>query len=315
LARGLAFAKIIHLLILISLLLSLQIAYAQTQTEPPILTVYLDGYTQVDQTIKLNQQVLSFNLTIPAKMYQNFLAVDENDLPFEYAIGDNSVLIFNIGSPQVFVSYLTQDYTNKTGNYWTVTFDYPDSKVLILPKNASIITINAIPELIENTDGSFRLTMPPGLTEITYTTEHVLSAQDEDPDQTIGLSQWLILSIVVVSISVSLAVGRLYLHKHQARSKTQPKPDQSQKEVDIDKIFSKNRELRQDEKQVINYLASKDGKAFEAELFELLNLPRTTTWRLIRRLEGLEIVTIKKSRRQNVVLIRDKYLKKQEKNT
>jgi uncharacterized membrane protein len=62
--------------------------------------------------------------------------------------------------------------------------------------------------------------------------------------------------------------------------------------------------------KVVQFLAGKHGRAFEAELFEFLSLPRTTTWRLIKRLEGMEIVEVKKSRRQNIVLIRQRYLKK-----
>jgi len=65
-----------------------------------------------------------------------------------------------------------------------------------------------------------------------------------------------------------------------------------------------------EEVQVIRFLAEKHGTAFEAELYEKLNLPRTTTWRLLKRLEKMEIVDIRKSRRQNIVSIRKKYMKK-----
>jgi len=68
--------------------------------------------------------------------------------------------------------------------------------------------------------------------------------------------------------------------------------------------------LRPEEIKVIRFLAEKNGTAFEAELYEKLNLPRTTTWRLLKRLEKMAIVDIRKSRRQNVVSIRKKYMKK-----
>jgi uncharacterized membrane protein len=70
--------------------------------------------------------------------------------------------------------------------------------------------------------------------------------------------------------------------------------------------------LRPEEVQVIRFLAEKNGTAFEAELYEKLNLPRTTAWRLLKRLEKMEIVDIRKSRRQNIVAIRKKYMKKQQ---
>jgi uncharacterized membrane protein len=68
--------------------------------------------------------------------------------------------------------------------------------------------------------------------------------------------------------------------------------------------------LRSEEVKVIRFLAEKHGTAFEAELYQTLNLPRTTTWRLLKRLEKMEIIDIRKSRRQNIVSVRRKYMKK-----
>jgi uncharacterized membrane protein len=94
------------------------------------------------------------------------------------------------------------------------------------------------------------------------------------------------------------------------RRKKHPQPENLEDEMDIEKIFEREKYLRPEEIQVIRFLGEKKGTAFEAELYEKLNLPRTTTWRLLKRLEKMEIVDIKKSRRQNVVSIRRKYLKK-----
>ena len=95
------------------------------------------------------------------------------------------------------------------------------------------------------------------------------------------------------------------------RKKPQPpQPKEAVDEVDVDKLFEREKYLRPEEVQVIQFLAEKHGTAFEAELYEKLNLPRTTTWRLLKRLEKMEIVDIRKSRRQNIVSIRKKYMKK-----
>jgi uncharacterized membrane protein len=285
---------------------------AQTQIPNSLdLTVYLDGFVQVDQTVEFNQPVLSFNLTLLSKTFQNLLIVDENNLPQEYTINDNIAAIYNVGSTEIAISYLTQDLTTKSGKYWTITTDYPQSKVLIMPKNTSIISVNNVPNLIETVDDSLRLTMPMGLTEVIYTTEHAFVEQNKITTEASGLEgAWPIALAIVLVLIVPASLTWVWLQKRKKTAKPKTKKDEKQDEVDLEKLLSKHRELRQDEKQVIEHLATKNGKAFEAELFELLNLPRTTTWRLIRRLEGLEIVHIKKSRRQNIVLIREKYLKK-----
>jgi uncharacterized membrane protein len=258
--------------------------------------------------MQFNQPVLSFNVTLLSETIQNLLIVDENNLPLEHIINGDVAAIYNIGSTKIVLSYLTQNLTTKAGPYWTITTDYPESIELVLPQNASIISINTVPDLIENLNGSLKLTMPNGLTEIIYTTSHTLADQNAISSSN-NSEQWLLAAAAVIVIIILLTLTGVWLQKRKKITKPKLKKEEKQ-EVDLEKILNKNRELRQDETQVIKYLANKNGKAFEAELFELLNLPRTTTWRLIRRLEGLEIVHIKKSRRQNIVLIRDKYLKK-----
>ena len=56
---------------------------------------------------------------------------------------------------------------------------------------------------------------------------------------------------------------------------------------------------------VIEFLAEKDGKAFEAEIRERFpDMPRTSLWRLVRRLEGLELVEIKRIGLENQVQLK-----------
>jgi uncharacterized membrane protein len=53
------------------------------------------------------------------------------------------------------------------------------------------------------------------------------------------------------------------------------------------------------------FLAEKEGKAFEAEIRQRFpDMPRTSLWRLIRRLEGLEIVEVKKIGLENQVQLK-----------
>lgn len=306
----------ILVILLIIFLSTPNIVSAQTQILNSLtLTIYLDGFTQIDQIIELNQPVLSFNLTFLAKTCQNLLVIDENGLPLEYSITGNDAVIYNVGSTKIDISYLTQDLTSKMGKYWTLSIDYPESKVIVFPKNSSIISINSVPDLIESTDDSLRLTMPSGLTEVTYTADHFSDEQNKNTVEGSSFNQWpLAVVVLALSLTVPITLAGFWLLKRN-KNKPKPKTEEPSNEVDLEKLFRRHRELSQDETKVLNFLASKHGKAFEAEVFELLNLPRTTTWRLIRRLEGLEIVYVKKSRRQNIVLIRDKYLNNPQKSS
>ena len=71
------------------------------------------------------------------------------------------------------------------------------------------------------------------------------------------------------------------------------------------KIFKIHQQLNREEKEVIKFLAEKQGNAFEAEIREHFpDLPRTSLWRLVRRLEKLEIVKVKKIGNENRVELR-----------
>ncbi|UCC58164.1 MAG: hypothetical protein JSW14_07385 [Candidatus Bathyarchaeum sp.] len=70
----------------------------------------------------------------------------------------------------------------------------------------------------------------------------------------------------------------------------------------VEKLFKVNPHLMKEEKDVIRFLAEKEGKAFEAEIRERFpEIPRTSLWRLVRRLEKLEIVKVKKIGLENRV--------------
>ncbi len=77
--------------------------------------------------------------------------------------------------------------------------------------------------------------------------------------------------------------------------------------VDVEKIL-KRYDLREAEQRAIHLLADRGGHLFEAELYQALGLPRTSTWRLVRRLEGMGIVDVQKFRDQNRISVRKRYM-------
>jgi len=58
---------------------------------------------------------------------------------------------------------------------------------------------------------------------------------------------------------------------------------------------------------VLKYLAEYGGEAFANEIRERFDLPRTSGWRLIRRLERYEIVEERKLGGQSLISIKPEY--------
>jgi uncharacterized membrane protein len=265
------------------------------------LTAYLDGFVQVNHELTLNQPYPTINVSLIGETYEDMLVVDEQNLPLDYAIANSEAVIYSLNATEITLTYFTQDLTAKTGKYWTLTADAPANATVMLPETVSIISINNVPELIENANGKIILVMPAGTVEITYIAEHELDARTQNPDLT------PLITALLLSVAFPIVASAIWLLK---RKKPPLKPAESTSEVDTKKLFEKHRDLRQEEIQVISFLAEKHGTAFEAELYEKLNLPRTTTWRLLKRLQTMGIVDITKSRRQNTISIKKKYLKK-----
>jgi len=64
----------------------------------------------------------------------------------------------------------------------------------------------------------------------------------------------------------------------------------------------KIRELTEDEREIVDYIREKGGKILEAELREKFShIPRTTLWRIVRRLEKKGIIRVKKIGLQNFI--------------
>lgn len=82
--------------------------------------------------------------------------------------------------------------------------------------------------------------------------------------------------------------------------------------IDLNKIFTEKQYLRQEDKDAINYLAEKGGEAFESEIREKFQLPKTTVWRLVKRLEREDLVEVKKAGGQNLIRIREEFTRTEE---
>jgi uncharacterized membrane protein len=99
-------------------------------------------------------------------------------------------------------------------------------------------------------------------------------------------SAYTIIFIVIVTIISYLIIQR----RRASRS---------------EEIFKEHPHLRQEDRNVIEFLETSGGKAFESEIRDNFpEIPKTSLWRLIKRLEKMEIVSIKRIGLQNQVILK-----------
>ena len=109
-------------------------------------------------------------------------------------------------------------------------------------------------------------------------------------------------------VVIGLAVFILMRRRGKSEPKSSPKKSKEvEGAVNLDAIFSKNLDLRVDDKEVIRFLSERGGEAFANEIRERFDIPRTTAWRMIRRLIGMGIVEEKKIGGQSLIFIVKKY--------
>jgi uncharacterized membrane protein len=80
-------------------------------------------------------------------------------------------------------------------------------------------------------------------------------------------------------------------------------------DVDLARI-AKERQLREDDFKLMEVLAENGGEAFESLVRERFDLPKTTIWRMAKRLEKDGYISVETVAGQNLLKVRPEYLKK-----
>jgi uncharacterized membrane protein len=139
-----------------------------------------------------------------------------------------------------------------------------------------------------------------------FATQAITKAEEAESFTSEETDSWLVYGIFGAILILSIVLFGFFF----ARSRRKPKVVEVKKKkrrIDAERIFRVHKDLMPEEKQAIQFLVEKNGEAFEAELYDYVKLPRTTTWRLVKRLEGMGIIKRSKFRRQNLIRIKRKY--------
>ncbi len=356
------------------LLLLAHTGYAQQPftSESLTVTVYTDGTVHVEYVVAVSPDAPSVDVRLLGETFESLTVADEDGFPLEYELLNSILTVITLGSSQVTISYDTADLTNKTGKYWTLSFNSPVEAVIILPPEAVIISLSCVPESIESREGRTILTMPKGTLEVTYTIsivgtrEHaaVLIGEAEEaiskakaagidveeaeellkkakeafdagdyaqaesfakqarelaeqaaietpitpppakPSPPFPQAAWTVGGALAAVILIILVVLVLRRRGKAASFSSLPEPFK----VSLDRIFREHGEaLRHEDREALQVIAESGGRMFESELRERLRLPKTSLWRLVRRLEKLGVVEVRKVGGQNLVCVKPEY--------
>jgi len=262
-------------------------AQSPFEVESIDLTVYRDGLVHITQTLIVDDLAPEVTLPLLSTSVENLIVLDESQLAVDYEINGGNLTVFTLGAERVLVEYDTVSLTRKEAEVWTLIADNPYNLTVFLPQNATVIYLNQMPTAIDTSGTKIKLSLYPSQWEISYVLPLLPDDGTEDGAPLPGIPiEYLIAAIAVVTVVVLSAL--LIVRRRRGPN--------------VEKTIKAHPELKQEDKEVIEFLAEKGGKAFEAEIRERFpDMPRTSLWRLVRRLERLEIVEVKRIGLENQV--------------
>jgi len=256
--------------------------------------IYRDGVVHVTQEIISDEVSTQIEVQLLSVNVENLGVFDQNNLAVDYALDEQDLVIYSFGASQIQVEYDTDAITNKEKEVWTLLLDTPYNVTVNFPINSTIVYLNGVPKAIDTSNGEIKLQLNPGQWEVSYILQFIIDNQDNQSsiqDGTVVFPLELIILLAAV-ISITGIAIILFILKKKNR-------------FNIKKTFNENPQLMKEDREVIEFLVENQGKAFEAEIRKRFpDVPRTSLWRLVKRLEKLEIVEVKKIGLENQVILK-----------
>ncbi len=286
-------------LIIVTATIPLQNSFSSTKTLD--LIIFQDGSTHVSSLIEVNPLEPDFTVNLFGNSIDNLVAVAENDFLLSTEITGSTVLVETFGSSTISLDYDTHDLVSKEGRIWTFSIEAPSDYTLLVPQNSIIVGISALPQNMELINEQTKLSFQNGPNEINYILGTPTSSSISEP-----LDNSLIF--IGGAIASAVIIGATFLRKFQRTSKkietTQTKTEPIETS-DPENIFRLRPNLREDDKEIINFIFNNGGQALESELRKKFLQPRTTMWRAVKRLERQGIIEIVKKDLQNLIKLRN----------
>ncbi|RLE76289.1 MAG: hypothetical protein DRZ80_01260, partial [Thermoprotei archaeon] len=268
----------IALAIVVLLIVFIMPVSAQNIEEYKII-VYDDGWVTVNMVFS-SEGLDILNVTLLGKP-EMITVTDQNYEPLDYDVemGVNSyfLVVYSFGAEKINITYSTQSLTSKEAEIWNINLESNTTFTVFMPKNSFILEITEIPLSIEEKDEFIVLTMPPGNHTISYT---IMPSKDKDQK----MQNMLILQLGFFMILIAFISAYFLVKKYRVK-----------------KIFEKISEVDRD---IIEVLKRKGGKAYQHEIARELEIPKTTLWRHILRLSEEGIVDIKKEGKYNLIILK-----------
>ena len=272
-------------------------------------------YDTADLVTK-NGKIWSFNIDTPFDysilLPKNTVIVGMNTYPLNMQIVDEQSLI-SLPSGPAEISYVF----GVLGTAQTATLAIEKAQVLIDQINkekietpmASAKLAEAVSTFDEGKFSSAEILANEAKNIATQEQQTALSNPGSTPNNPLTSIGGTIVGITATIGTIAGAVVTVALLIKRAKSAVKKTAELLLKDAnyvppDKETIFRLKPDLRQEDKDIVTFISENGGQVFESELRKKFLLPRTTTWRAVKRLEREGIVEIDKIDQQNRIRLR-----------
>jgi uncharacterized membrane protein len=218
---------------------------------------------------------IAFTVTLP----KNTTILDMSEVPIEITFIDQQAILTMPSNLQT-ISYIVGTITPKERARETL-----DTVAAIIANiAASGVNTAAAEDILQTAETAFST---GNYAEAEKFANDALELAYELQDQAQSFPTPLLL--LASGSAVSLTLG-LFLVRRRREEK-----------IDVEAVLREYPWLRSDQREVVRFLAEKRDGIFESDLRKAFDLPKSSMWRLIKRLEDEEIVTVRQLRGQNYI--------------
>jgi len=292
------------------------------------IEVYEDGWSEVTHIItNINSEFINVSI---AKDAEFLLVLDFSEEPLDYKLNDGKITIYSENLTGIKVIYYTQSFTSKnTEGVWAFNLltDANETNI-ILPAYSTILGFEETPSKIKMENNKISLSFNSkkisfyyiielpiiSETKITHTTTQTkpsetlktyLKTETRFITQTISNKTTVITSLImhtfietITKTETIFGLNIFYIIILLIIIAI----------IVIIFLLKKRREimheyLTEEEEAIINILKKRDG-IYQSELIEILNLPKTTVWRHLKRLERMGKIKIIRKENKNYITLK-----------
>ncbi|CAB50170.1 helix-turn-helix transcriptional regulator [Pyrococcus abyssi] len=247
------------------------------------VVVFPDGYVKV--TVEMNvTKDENVSISLPVYEFLN-LSVTLNGEKIPFILGEENITVYSSNAGLLRVTYITPDLTDKHGKVWKVLLPFNYTKDVTLPEGAVIVGLSGIPLEIRGNS----VVMPRGEQYIEYVVPPMF--YNNQVKRGFGVQYSLFVVSFILGLVFGLYGGRIKVMLSRG--------------VSLDDLVERY-DLNKEEQDVLAYIAEHGGRVRQADIRNDLGIPRTTTWRILKRLEKMNLIKLEKVNNETYAILKVK---------